>query len=69
MLAALAPAAVSRPSPLAAPDGPEVRAKEPPPLLGIVRRVHTDGQEWSYLARIDPDSLRPVAGAAAPIGL
>jgi hypothetical protein len=68
-LAALAPAAFSRPSPLAVPAGAGVSAKEPGPLLGIVRRVHTNGLEWSYLAHVDPDSLRAVAGPALPIGL
>jgi hypothetical protein len=68
-LAALAPAAASRPHGPAAPIGVSVRAKEPGTLLGIVRRVQTDGREWSELVRVDPDSLQPVAGQGVRLSI
>jgi hypothetical protein len=68
-LAALAPAAVSRPQPLAAPAAVGAAAKEPETLLGIVQRPQADGREQSVLVRVDPESLRPVAGPGLPLGI
>lgn len=67
MLAALGSAAVSRPEGYAAPAAAAAPAKEPEPLLGIVRRLQKDGREWSELVRVDPSSLEPTAGAGLPI--